>query len=326
MHAQVKSFAEAEGFGALASGGRGGTIYHVTNLNDSGPGSFRDAVSQSNRIVVFDVGGVINISSQLAFSNNLTVAGQTAPGGIAVFGNGISLSNRSNIILRDMTFRSTIGTSQTIKTVNMTNTHNAILDHISIGWGRYDNFGITDNSSHITLQNSISHEAIDNQRAGGFIDSSTEITLARNLFSNNDTRNPKGKGDLQFINNVIYNYGKGGYVGGHSSAPWHQDLIGNYFIAGPSQSGDYLTDFNSNDLVYISDNKIDDNKDGLLNGRNIDSAKIERVGGTVVDSPYNDPLISTRVMSAESAVGWAAQHAGNSLYRDSADQRPNRST
>ena len=329
--AQLKAFPTAEGFGALATGGRGGSVYHVANLNDSGTGSLRDAISQANRTVVFDVGGVVNITSRLVFSNNITVAGQTAPGGIAVYGDGVSLSNRSNIIVRNITFRAGIGTASDIKAVNMTSSSNIILDHVSIGWARYDNVGITKDSgspesSNITIQNSLIHEAINNQRAGGIIDSSRNLTLARNLFTNNDTRNPKGKGDLQFINNVIYNYGKGGYVGGHSSAAWYQDLINNYFIAGPSQSGDYLTDFGSNDLVYHSGNKIDDDKvdtggDGLPEGRNIDDNKFNNIGATVRPTVHNIPTIPVNIMSTLDAFKWAVAKAGNALHRDSADQR-----
>jgi len=77
---QQLAFPGAEGFGRYATGGRNGTVYHVTNLNDSGAGSFRDAVSQPNRIVVFDVGGVINVSSRIVIKKNITIAGQTAPG------------------------------------------------------------------------------------------------------------------------------------------------------------------------------------------------------------------------------------------------------
>ena len=86
---QQLAFTGAEGFGAFASGGRGGMVVHVTNLNESGPGSFMEAVSSPNRIVVFDVSGVIKISPStiIMISSNVTVAGQTAPGdGITIYG------------------------------------------------------------------------------------------------------------------------------------------------------------------------------------------------------------------------------------------------
>src|SRR3954452_2813059 len=188
---QTLAFPTALGYGKNATGGRTGTVYHVTNLNDAGTGSFRDAVSASNRIVVFDVGGVIKINSQVEFANNITVAGQTAPGGIAVYGDGVSLSNRSNIVIRYMTFRQGIGSDAGDKALNMTNASNITIDHTSVGWGRWDNVGITSNSHDITIQNSLVHEAIDDQRFGMIIDSSRNLTLARNLFSNNQGRNPK---------------------------------------------------------------------------------------------------------------------------------------
>ena len=88
--AQAPSFPGAEGHGRYVPGGRGGNVVHVTNLKDSGSGSLRDAVSQPNRIVVFDVAGVINITSRIVFSRNLYVAGQTAPGeGVTVYGDGV---------------------------------------------------------------------------------------------------------------------------------------------------------------------------------------------------------------------------------------------
>src|SRR5256885_8765999 len=105
--AQLRAFGEAEGYGAVASGGRNGTVYHVTNLNDSGAGSFRDAVSASNRIIVFDVGGVINLASAVSAKSNLTIAGQTAPGGgITINGaEGISFDTQTNVIVRNLRFR-----------------------------------------------------------------------------------------------------------------------------------------------------------------------------------------------------------------------------
>ncbi len=92
-HAQIPAFPGAEGYGAYAKGGRGGDVYHVTNLNNSGPGSFRDAVSQPNRTVVFDVGGIINLTSEVEVMDNITIAGQTAPGqGISTFGDTVYLN------------------------------------------------------------------------------------------------------------------------------------------------------------------------------------------------------------------------------------------
>ena len=114
INAQVKAFPGAFGFGEYVTGGRTGTVYHVTTLADAGAGSFRDAVSKSNRIIVFDVCGYINLLSGVSASSNLTIAGQTAPGGgIGFTGNApagtkageISFSNRKNIICRHIRIR-----------------------------------------------------------------------------------------------------------------------------------------------------------------------------------------------------------------------------
>jgi pectate lyase len=103
--AQTPAFPGALGFGANATGGRNGTVYHVTTLADSGPGSFRDAVSGGNRTVVFDVGGYITLSSAVSCNANLTIAGQTAPGGIGFRGGKISFGSRNNIICRFIRIR-----------------------------------------------------------------------------------------------------------------------------------------------------------------------------------------------------------------------------
>lgn len=95
------AFPGAEGFGANAVGGREGEVYVVSNLNDSGEGSLRDAVSKTDRIVVFSVGGVIEIDDRIVVSKRVSILGQTAPGdGITVYGNGWSFSNADDAIVR----------------------------------------------------------------------------------------------------------------------------------------------------------------------------------------------------------------------------------
>ena len=94
------------------------------------------------------------------------------------------------------------------KGLNVTTGNNMIFDHISVEWARYDNIGLTSSGSYnITIQNSICGESINTQYAGAFIDSSDNITFSHNLFLDNKTRNPKAKGTIQYINNVVYNWG-----------------------------------------------------------------------------------------------------------------------
>ncbi len=131
--AQVPAFPGALGFGANATGGRGGTVYHVTTLADSGPGSFRDAVSQPNRIVVFDVSGYITLNSEVSVKSHITIAGQTAPGGgIAIRGREVSFGSQQNIICRFVRFRPGAGSPNNDNGVNLYRARNIILDHVSI--------------------------------------------------------------------------------------------------------------------------------------------------------------------------------------------------
>ncbi len=116
-------------------------MYKVTNLNDSGAGSFRDAVSQPNRYVVFDVGGVIHISSRVIMSRNITIAGQTAPGeGVVIYGNGVSYSNANDSITRHMRYRMGVGGSSGVDGIAVASGTNMIWDHCSSSWGRDENF------------------------------------------------------------------------------------------------------------------------------------------------------------------------------------------
>ena len=322
--AQLKAFPEAEGFGAFVTGGRGGTIYHVTNLNDSGAGSLRDAISASNRIIVFDVCGVIDSdpANPLAFSNNITLAGQTAPGGgITIYGNYVSLSSRNNIIMRDIRIRPGVGTASDKKGLNITTGHDMIIDHCSIEWARYDNVGITSNSYNITMQSCMIAEPIQSQYSNCLVDSSRSITLIDSLWIDAKTRNPKTKGDLQYINNVVYNWGATEALsGGHSGANWYEDIINNYFIKGPSSSSTIAGEFSSTDVVYQTGNMKDTDKNGTLNGVAMTTSDYSTP--TFTSTPYNNPTVPVTIDSATAAYYKVIASAGATPQnRDPVDTR-----
>ena len=318
------AFSGAEGFGQFASGGRGGETVHVTTSEDSGPGSFRDAVSKPNRTVVFDVGGIIRLKSNVAVSSRITLDGQNAPGeGVTIYGRSVSFSGQHNVIVRYLRFREGIAGDRGKCSVNLSGGSDMVFDHCSIEWGRWDCLGLTQGSHDITFQNCIIGEGIDPQRFGSLSDSVTNITYSHNLWINNQSRNPKAKGTIQYINNVVYNWGVCGLVGGHSAADHFLDAIGNYFIAGPNSNSRFAGEFTATDHVFQKDNFADVNKDGQLNGRPVvaeDFGSGENAP-TLMTNLTVAPQISATIESAQAAFSNVIAHAGCSLHRDSVDAR-----
>jgi pectate lyase len=321
LAADPLAFPSAEGFGAKATGGRGGEIYHVNNLNDAGPGSFRDAVSKGPRIVVFDVSGYIELQSALSVASDITIAGQTAPGdGISTKNYEVSFSKSHNIIVRYIHFRQGLTPKQEHKyAVALEGVTNVILDHVSIQFGRWDCIGMS-KSNNITIQNCIIGPGIAPQRFGCLCESDN-ITFSHNLWISNQSRNPKSKGIVQYINNIVYNWGVCGYVGGHSGAAHGADLIGNYFIKGPSSGNTFAGEFKSTDSIFQQGNYIDLTPDGVLNGRLVmpqdfgagDNAPTFLPAATIT------PPIEVKRDTAEDAYTKVAATAGDSLQRDSID-------
>jgi hypothetical protein len=309
----VVAFPGAVGFGSVATGGRGGSVYHVTNLNDSGSGSFRDAVSASHRIVVFDVGGYINLSSAVSVKSNLTIAGQTAPGGgIGIMGREVSFSGSSNVIVRDVRFRQgDLDPDSTKSGINLLNTSNMIFDHVSIEfaqWNNIDSVGAT----NVTMQYSIDADPIGQQFAAHT--ETGPYTWYNNLFANAHNRNPLAKANTQYINNVVYDY-QAGYTAGNSSGHFTHDVIGNYFIAGPrttSASNAYYQ--MSNQAVYNSGNLLDGNKDGTLNGSTLGVGG----GATALSSPWASTTASIPAVAAAAAYTNVLALSG-ALPRDQVD-------
>ena len=361
MYAQQLAFPGAEGYGRFAQGARASEtpeVYHVTNLDDSGKGSLRDAVSQPNRIVIFDVSGVIKLKSRLVFSKNLTIAGQTAPGeGVVVYGNGVSFSAADNIIVRYLRIRMGIGGTSGADAAGIANGGNMIFDHISATWGLDENFSINWDSKgfepyNITIQNSIIGQGIMVHACGGLIQTNGGVTLYRNLYIDNKTRNPKAKGLNQFVNNVVYNWGEGGaYILGDTEASSWGVITNNYFIKGPVQGTKAFTRAKTAFQVYQKGNMIDYNQDGILNGYEAteedyrrDASNPESENVTFVDSydsfdysdydrrrlvngekvvittePEKHPVIAGETNAVE-AYNWIVDKVGASLpERDEAD-------
>jgi len=315
------AFKGADGFGKFAKGGRGGSVYHVTNLDDSGTGSLRDAVSQPKRTIVFDVCGVINIKSKLSAASEITIAGQTAPGeGITVYGDGITFKGADNVIVRYIRFRGSINMSKGTCTLAADDAHDVIFDHVSVEWGRWDNLHIQ-NSKDMTLQYCIIGEGIDPQIFGALLERPTNLTIHHSLWINNQSRNPKAKAGIEYVNNVIYNWGGSGFVGGHSSADNYQDLVNNYMIAGPNSSNNFLTMFTATDHVYHQGNMVDLNKDSQLNGRLITNEEFQKTGATLEPKPHNVAMNPKSIEKPENALKTVISEAGASLHRDAIDNR-----
>lgn len=205
----LRAFPTAVGAGAEITGGRGGDVYHVTTLDDSGPGSLRDAVSESNRTIVFDVSGVIELASRLTGNaENITIAGQTAPGaGITVAGNTFMIFESDNWIVRHLRFRGS-GDDQDAFTV--LNSSRIYIDHCSMSFG-LDEAGTMTGSTSTTLgESTMAHCLLAESKTGTILKGDTGYTSYMNLYYNISHRFPNlasnGTGAFDVINNVAWNY------------------------------------------------------------------------------------------------------------------------
>lgn len=351
---QVLAFPGAEGFGRYTLGARAvenPKVYHVTNLDDSGTGSFRDAVSGEGRIIVFDVAGTIHLKSALVVKGNNTILGQTAPGeGVQVYGDRVSFSGANNLIVRHMRFRMGSKGTDGADACGVANGKDMIFDHLSVLWGRDENFSVSwDNKNfrpaNITIQNSIIGQGLQSHSCGGLIQTIGGVTLYRNLYIENKTRNPKVKGLNQYVNNVVYNWGNGGcYIQSDSEGDSWADIENNYFMRGPWNSATAPFSRGIKSFRYYgAGNYYDDNKDGVLNGHEMTIDEMSgKEGGTAPYSTYfaslqalNDnineynatatekvqliPAIS-EVLTAADAYEWILKNVGPLPVRDDVDQ------
>lgn len=147
------------------------------------------------------------------------------------------------------------------------------------------------------------------------------ISLFRNLYIHNKTRNPKVKGTNDFTNNVVYNWGGGGgYIAGDSSAESEANIVGNYFVSGPSTTLPAFTRGNGNFKGYVQGNFYDSNKDGVLNGAEPSLSSANYGGMNIQSAKFAYPA-PVKILAAADALQLAAKSAGASRVRDSIDQR-----
>lgn len=340
----ILAFPGAVGGGKYATGGRGGEVYHVTNLNDSGEGSFRDAVSKSNRIVVFDVSGTIELKGNILCSDNVTIAGQTAPGG-----SGITLKNYkmgmsgNNIICRYISSRPGpyASTSSGNDAWGGAKGSNSIIDHCSMGWTTDEQWGLYSNNMNYTVQYSVlgPSDSWGGHKKGlhgfGIMLGKGELTFDHNLIIHNVSRNFRGKVQstytADFTNNIIYDWGYQttyGTIG-------HLNYVNNTLKAGNSTTGGYhwmyvdSTTSPQNFKVYCSGNRLI-NKDGSVHSITYDNwagVTLKDSIGITKDNLYSaspfpinvngENLSSvTGVESAEASYEHVISFAGNGISPD----------
>lgn len=272
---RTPAFPGAEGFGRYVTGGRGGKVYHVTNLNDSGKGSLRWANSQPGpRTIVFDVSGTIYLKSALKISANTTVAGQTAPGGICVADYPVTIG--SNVIVRFMRFR--LGNRNVANHegdgLGSLDESNIIVDHCSVSWSIDECMSIY-GGKNLTAQWCIVAQSLVNSghakgsHGYGGNWGGSGASFHHNLIAHHTSRTPRlgprqgtqTNERMDMRNNVIYNFGGNGCYGGDGMKV---NIVNNYYKPGPgSPTGNKGMRIAG---VGIRTTEYCKNKDGSWNG------------------------------------------------------------
>jgi pectate lyase len=256
----VEAFPGAEGFGKYTSGGRGGKVFIVSNLNDNGPGSFREAAeAKGKRMIVFAVSGTIHLETKLFIKGDVTIAGQSAPGdGICLADNSVGLAG-DNIIVRFLRFRmgdkyqkgGMVDGNGGDDAFGGTHRKNIMIDHCSMSWSTDEVFSVYGGDS-TTLQWNLIAEPLnysyhfetgdtDYEHHGyGAIWGGKHSTFHHNLFAHCNSRNPRFDGirnipeeNCDFRNNVIYDWGHNNVYAGEGGS---YNIVNNYYKYGPSTS------------------------------------------------------------------------------------------
>lgn len=353
----LPAFPDAEGWGASSRGGRGGRVIYVTNTNDAGAGSFREALLASGpRIVIFRVSGYITLESTITLSNPfITIAGQSAPGGGVTIRMNKSGPSRgymmriaaSDVIIQNMRFRRGRADAPGCCDDNIETEPTAerlIIDRSSFSWSQDGQIDLN-GRSEITVQRCILSEALLEDGGGAprsgkalAVFESERISIHHNLLAHNYSRNPRldSTTNGEVINNVIYDYISFGLeLSNNYDRPLRSSLIGNYFRPSTNESPRFeiLMDPSVNaGSVYV-----EDNFDDAVNHPNYDPADAWAMVGTCqpgsptycrdgapvsrrADSRFALPPIPVTVQAASTLPGWLEGNVG-ALPTDSVDSR-----
>lgn len=349
------AFPGAEGFGQYTTGGRGGAVMIVTNLNDAGAGSFREAVTKKTpRIIVFAVSGTIHLNSKLNIAGNVTVAGQSAPGdGICLADYPVNL-NGDNIIIRYLRFRmgdknqrgGMVDGNGGDDAFGGLRRKNIMIDHCSMSWSTDEVLSVYAGDS-TTLQWNIAAEPLNYsyhfetgdtgyERHGfGGILGGKHISVHHNLYAHCNNRTPRWDGirnapeeNGDFRNNVIYDWGGNNMYAGEGGT---YNVVNNYYKPGPSTGKKALESIaNPYKLEpkipfgkwYVDGNIMKDN--ASINKDNWSGVRMEK--GTDADklnAKLNKPfaIIPVVTQTADKAYELVLQCAGASYKRDTLDAR-----
>ncbi|MEO5563677.1 MAG: pectate lyase [Chitinophagaceae bacterium] len=351
------AFPGAEGFGKYTTGGRGGKVYIISNLNDKGDGSFREAAeAKEKRIVVFAVSGTIHLESKLLIKGDITIAGQSAPGdGICLADQPISIGG-DNIIIRYMRFRmgdkyqrgGMVDGNGGDDAFGGTRRKNIVIDHCSMSWSTDEVFSVYAGDS-TTLQWNMISEPLnysyhfetgdkDYEHHGyGGIWGGKHLSAHHNLFAHCSNRNPRFDGirnakeeNVDYCNNVIYNWGGNSIYAGEGG---NYNLINNYYKYGPSTNINVRNRIVSpgkweNPVIpfgkyYVAGNYVDEFPDVSKNNW---TGVVMGNNGTEEDKKNTliaraHPAEAMPLQSAEQAYESVLKNVGASYKRDTLDER-----
>ena len=329
LHGATPAFPGAEGFGADTPGGRGGAVIAVTNLDDSGPGSFRAACdAEGPRIVIFRVGGLIDLKKNIVIKNpNITIAAQTAPGdGICLHDHQLIIDTH-DVILRYLRSRPGDISGKEVDAISIAgSSRNVIADHCSATWSVDEALSPSGGISDVTVQwcliaeglnQSVHHKGAHGY--GSLVRAIGGLTMHHNLWAHNRGRNPR-LGDnygrppyprFDVRNNVIYDYGGPSVTGDRLQA----NYVNNYIRPGPETKRRETIGPKESAVAlqfYLDGNEIDGKVTADLFSR-MDSVSI-------ASKPFDVPRV--RTVSATKAYRMVLADVGATVpVRDAVDAR-----